>query len=257
MDAVTRDLELQLQRSPDDLQLRQRLLSHYLRSGYITNKTIAELAALHDPAAIAIRGPASQASLSKRFYLCCGFAALAYVFQQWDRDKYAKYFDNPKEEEWIPYLNPANYAQTYSVLDTGLQLVRTWLETGQKIELPLVVFRQGEVASMEDVAEVMHINSMSRISELMYIRPSYAYVLNSMCQAYTYLISATEKQPKKKVDDVIRLCAALDHIVANNFIDDARGWEFKYWHHRTQILEAFMQKIRPDIIRLLVPGYTP
>lgn len=83
MDADIRRLEATLAASPDDLDVRQRLLSGYLRSGILRQNDIADLAALGDAGAESLLGrKADLQSRSKRFYLRCAWVVTKIVLER-------------------------------------------------------------------------------------------------------------------------------------------------------------------------------
>lgn len=83
MDADIRRLETALAATPDDLDIRQRLLSGYLRSGLLRQNDIADLAALGDAGAEGLLGrKVDLQSRSKRFYLRCAWVVTKIVLER-------------------------------------------------------------------------------------------------------------------------------------------------------------------------------
>lgn len=93
-DALIRELERQVVAQPEDIDLRQRLLAAYVRTGVCNPKVIGELAVLGDEAALALlperRGRLRLTdskhkfdSRSKKFYIACAFAAFRLAYSEW------------------------------------------------------------------------------------------------------------------------------------------------------------------------------
>ena len=253
-DENLRHLERKLKLDPTDFQTRQQLLSAYLRSGRLTDKSLAELAALGDFAATLLRGerPKTYNSLTRQFYLRCGLAAVDEAYWRWDPGLLAQ-IANRADRSHRDVIDNIN-----EVLDLMIDSFETFRKmlianlTKQAIEeLPRIKFYQ---VGSNQLAEFWYVfkELKVRLGYVDVFQPEYpvvAYLLELLDAFYN--LAYAIQHPVKKYGDYAIHCACR----AINYLNRP-----PYPHHEENtgdmMFSDFFEELKPQIVELMLPEYT-
>lgn len=272
-DLEIRQLEVALARTPSDLDVRQRLLQAYVRTGLLRPNELLDLASLGDAGAISLTGKTPDLnSRSKKFYLRCAWVVLLHAQEKMvPAQEFYQIAAYSAQERLTKDLDTL-----YNAIETFNSLMLHYLQNGDMTpSLPVLVFSPGNNASLREFPWVFkrvqdYFDWFLRSNEVEGEFPDDRLnAMHNLLTGYWLLAKGVTDKVKKNTDEAIHFAAIS--LAFSQGLNYWRDWNIPARRRLLQIKEGertendyfnrraaeLLIASRPLIIKQWLPSYTP